>query len=748
MEPNQLQQAILDFVGRAQYKPVKPRVIAERLGFAKDDHRDVKRAIKRLVRQGRLQFGSNHLVRPASGLHSDLVTGVFRRTRGGFGFVRPRGATRGGEPPSDIYVKADRAGDASTGDVVLVRLGKGHGRGANPEGTIVEVIERDTHEFVGTYFEAAGTANVDVDGTLFTQPVVVGDPGAKNAKPGDKVVFEMVRFPSFIASGEGVISEVLGPRGAPGVDTLSIIREYNLPDEFAEDALEEARRQADKFDESDTKGRVDLTDETVITIDPADARDFDDAISLERLENGHWRLGVHIADVVHFVRRRSSLDREARQRATSVYLPDRVIPMLPEVISNGLASLQPNRMRYTKTAFIEFTADGARVGSELVRAAIKSKRRFAYEEVDDFLANRSAWRRKLTAKVHGLLERMFELAMILKERRLRNGSIVLSMREVKVDLDADGKVCGAHAVEQTESHQMIEEFMLAANEAVAETLAEAELDFLRRVHEAPDPRKLKELTKFVNDLGIKSESLESRFEIQRVLDLVEGQPEEHAVNFAVLRSLQRAHYSPEEEGHYALASECYCHFTSPIRRYPDLTIHRLIDSLLSKRKSTSHREELFALGEHCSACERRAEAAERDLTKVKLLAYLEERIGMELEAIITSVADFGFFAAGVDLPADGLIHVSSLVDDFYRFDRAAHSLIGTRSGIIYRLGDRLRVAVARVDVDRRQLDFRIVKRLRRPASTAKSKNAGKGSKAASQRQGKKSKKPAKRKTRR
>jgi ribonuclease R len=496
------------------------------------------------------------------------------------------------------------------------------------------------------------------------------------------------------------------------VETLSIIHEYNLPLEFPEDVLLAARAEADKFTAAIDGIRRDLTSsETIITIDPVDARDFDDAISLSREERGHWRLGVHIADVSHFVRPKTPLDREAYERATSCYLPDRVIPMLPEVISNNLASLQPDKVRYTLSVFIDFSPDGIVTNVEPCLAAIKSARRFTYEEVDSYLADRAAWLDKLSPAVHELLARMHELAMLLRKRRFKRGSLELSMPEVKVDLDKQGRVAGAHISQNTESHQIIEEFMLAANEAVAGILTAREIPFLRRVHSSPDLRKLKLLTEFVNELGIHAESLESRFELQRVLAAVAGQPEQYAVNYAVLRSLQRAVYGPQNEGHYALASENYCHFTSPIRRYPDLTIHRLLTALIEGRKPASDYDQLALAGEHCSERERRAEAAERELTKVKLLMYLQERVGEELEAIITGVEEFGIFAQGIAIPAEGLIHVSALADDYYSYDRAAHTLSGHRAGNVFRLGDKLKVVVARVDIDRRELDFRLAGKL-------------------------------------
>lgn len=717
-DPEQaLMKELLAFVGREKYRAAKPRQLAKKLNVSDERLREFKRLIKDLVKQGKLSYADKHRILPAAGAPAKAgtrktaeghITGVFRRNQAGFGFVRPSGTLPGQGREQDIYIAASHTGDAASGDVVLVRHLKGRDKQRAFRGAIVEIIERETHQFVGVYFERGGSGWVQVDGTLFAQPIYVGDRGAKNAQPDDKVVFEMVRFPTHVHEGEGVISEVLGARGEPGVDTRSIIREYNLPEAFAPDALEAARHEAERFDETNLSGRLDLTAETVITIDPVDARDFDDAISLRREPNGHWTLGVHIADVSHFVRPGTPLDREAYQRGTSVYLPDRVVPMLPEIISNGLASLQPDRVRYTKTALLEFTAEGVPVGGEFHTAAIKSKRRFTYEEIDEYLTDPAGWQKRLTAEVRALIGRMHELAMTLRRRRLARGALELSMDEVKVDLDPHGRVAGAHKVVNTESHQIIEEFMLAANEAVARRLREAEWHFLRRVHHSPDPRKLQALTEFVSALGYQTESLQSRFELQNLLRDVLGQPERQAVNYAVLRSLQRAVYSPEEEGHYALASDCYCHFTSPIRRYPDLTIHRLLELLLKGGKPRNDFSELAVLGEHCSEREQRAEEAERELTRIKLLNYLSQRIGHEMEAVITGVEQYGLFAQGIELPAEGLIHVTSLADDFYQYDRRTHTLSGRRRDNQFRLGDRVRVVVAQVDVDRRQLDFRLV----------------------------------------
>ncbi len=719
MSESDLEQAILGLVHQPGYRPVKPRVLTQRLGLGKAQAAEVKRAVKRLVARGQLIYGSNHLVEvPSARSQAGRVVGVFRRAEAGHGFVRPQRSAGDETAARDIYIPAEKTGDAATGDTVAVRLSRPRGD-LGPRGEIVEVLQRETHHFVGSYVETAGNPAVRIDGSVFATPVFVGDPSAWGLRPGDKVVVEMVRFPTAWRAGEGVVVEVLGPRGRPGVDTLTILREFDLPERFPEDALDEARQQAEAFDETIPPGRLDLTGLTTMTIDPADARDFDDAVSLEREEDGRWRLGVHIADVAHFVRPNSALDREARRRGTSVYLPDRVLPMLPETISNALASLQPNQVRYTKTVFLEFDAEGWPVHAEVHRSAIRSRKRLTYEQVDAFLAAPEAWRRKLGATVCDLLGRMRDLARMLRRRRIARGALEMSIPEVKVDLDKQGRVTGAHVVPQTESYQIIEEFMLAANETVAGLLCGRGFDFLRRIHRPPAPRKLKALAEFVAELPLPgrpaARRLDSRLALQRILAEAAGRPEERAVHLAVLRSMQRAVYGPEEEGHYALASPCYCHFTSPIRRYPDLTIHRLVDALLAGRKPHADRATLAALGEHCSQREQRAESAERELTKLKLLWYLNDRIGEEMDAVITGVEPFGLFAQGIRLPAEGLIHVDSLADDFYHYDRTTHSLAGHRSGNTFRLGDVLRVAVAHVDLDRRELDFRVVsRRARRP----------------------------------
>jgi ribonuclease R len=710
-----LAEKILSEIAKKNYHALKPKALARKLGIPSSAYSEFRQTLRELLKQNRIELGKNHTIRPLQ--PHGTVTGIFRRTSTGTGFVRPHAVD--GQVGPEIMVRQPYTQDAATGDEVLVRITRKPSRpDLGPVGEILKVLERATRKFVGTYFEREGEGLVRVDGTVFSHSIYVGDPGAKGVRSEDKVVIEMLRFPSPEDRGEAVITEVLGPRGKPEVDTLSIIRAFDLPDQFPEEVLEEAREQAEIFREDDLEGRENFTKELTVTIDPVDARDFDDAVSLTHDgRSKHWQLGVHIADVAHFAPVGSALDREARKRGTSVYLPRRVLPMFPEIISNSLASLQQGRVRYVKSALMDFTPTGQRTETRFANAAIRVKRRFTYEQVFAILEDPEGAGGKIEPEVLALLLRMRDLAMLLRRRRMKRGAIELNMPETQLEFDDQGRVSGAHFVKHDISHQIIEEFMLAANEAVAEHLAAKGVAFLRRIHPAPEPKKLEAFAEFARGLGYKIDREPDRFALQRVLEKSADKPDVYAVHYALLRSLKQAKYSPEEEGHYALASQNYCHFTSPIRRYPDLTVHRLLGQLLRTGRAGGDYAELVALGEHCSKTERRAEVAERELVKVKLLAYLSERIGSELEAIITGVADYGFFAQAEQFPVEGLVHVSTLTDDYYYFEEATHSLIGRRTHKRYRLGDKVKVNVVRVDQQRRQLDFRVAAKRKVAART-------------------------------
>ena len=782
-------QLIRDYFARPGAIPIRPKELAHELGVGKKEFAEFKAAIEQLLADGSLSLGKNKQLRAKSA--AGLIVGTIKRTSSGSGYFRPHDPALL-EVDESLYVAPEDLKDAFTGDEVHVQLLKRRMRGKRC-GRVVTVVSRASTTFVGHYFEKRDCGFVRIEGGQFETAISVGDPGAKGARPEDQVVVEILRFPSRTDAGEAVITKVLGPRGTPGVDLLTIIHEFALPDEFPEGVLAEARLQAQQFAEEVRKEvasvewrvasedaaaesasvspltthhsplpspRLDLTGETIITIDPVDARDFDDAISLTREDDGNWRLGVHIADVAHFVQPGTLLDKEARNRGTSVYLPDKVLPMLPEVISNALASLQAGNVRYTKSAFITFSPEGTPLHAEFANSAIKVTQRFAYEQVMPLIANgeRGAGNAEqdpisatsssnsaictpnsplVEPRVLNLLHDMHTLAMILRKKRFARGALDLALPEVKIDMDPDGKVTGAHLVSHDESHQIIEEFMLAANIAVATKLADCGIMFLRRTHAPPDERKLRALSEFVGSLGHKIRAMPGRGDLQKLLAEVHATAHEYSVSYAVLRSTKRAEYNPDPDiGHYALSEANYCHFTSPIRRYPDLTVHRLLDEVIrggrvplgkhKKKKpdqaAESHRgdssdatlpADLVSLGKHCSMTERRAADAEKELIKLKLLEYLADRIGEEMDATITGVEKFGIFCQGIELPAEGLVHISTLPDDHYDFDDRSRTLVGRRSGRIFRLGGSVRVVVAAVDLVNRNLELKVVTRGRK-----------------------------------
>lgn len=714
-----LASRILHELARKDYKPLKPKPLAKRLGILGDDYRDFRKSIRALLTDGRLEQSGDHTLRLAK-VDAD-VFGVYRRVKSGHGYVRPLQP----EGAAEIFIRAGHERDAITGDEVAVRLTRRASKMHDAGGEITRILKRANRTFVGTYFERDGEAFVRVDGTVFAHSVSVGDPGAKGANPQDKVVVEMVRFPTVDDRGEGVVIELLGPQHEPGVDLLTIIKTFNLPEEFPDAVLADAQAQADKFDETDLQGRTDFTRDCVLTIDPADARDFDDAVSVTvDPKTGHWVLTVHIADVAHFAAAGSPLDAEAKKRATSIYLPRKVIPMFPEVVSNGLASLQEGKVRFVKTVRMEFTPGLQKGHVELFNGVIRVRKRFHYEEVQAILDS-PVKSEKLDPDVAASLGRMRELAVLLRKKRIKRGSLELNMPEPVLEYDDQGRVSGAHFAVHDESHRMVEECMLAANEAVAEHFTRLGIPFLRRVHPMPNEEKLDAFAQFTSLLGYPMKRSSDRFELQRVLRESESQPERAAIHYSLLRSLKQATYSPVQDEHYALASQNYCHFTSPIRRYPDLTVHRLLDRWLRHGNPSAAESELQALGDHCSKMERRAETAERELVKLKLLQYLSTRVGEEFDAVITGVADYGFFAQAERIPAEGLVHISSLTDDYYHHDEEGHSLTGGRRRRRFRLGDRVRVIVARVDLQRRMLDFRLASELKQAAPVAKPKRTRK-----------------------
>ncbi|MDO4550909.1 MAG: ribonuclease R [Planctomycetia bacterium] len=721
-------EEILQWISRPQYVPVKIPKLAQQIGILKEDLNDFRLLVKRMIKQGLLTYGSGHLVFPITDARrrDGQVTGHFRRNPAGYGFVKilqqPEDETSGYDRADDIYIAEEDMLDAASGDLVLVQLTKNQSRKGR-SGVISKILERATRSFVGSYYEKNQNGWVEVDGKIFREPIHVGDAAAHRVKEGDKVVIEMERFPNPWRCGEGVITEIIGPRGKPETDTLSIIRQYNLPESFEDAVLAEARHQAEIFEEWEKArlsgvfdentpdlmdGRENLTQLPILTIDPSDARDFDDAISVELLPGGNYRLGVHIADVSHFVAADSALDRSARDRGNSVYLPDRVIPMFPEILSNGLASLQPGKWRLTKSVFQELTPEGLCVDVHICDSVIESRFRLNYEQVDRFFEGNQE---ELPQEAQDMLVQFRKLASVMRKRREARGMLVLNLPEIRLILDVDGNVTGVKREVNTESHQMIEEFMVSTNEAVAQTLADENANVQRRVHRPPLVSKIDALTQFLAEMGVHLEDGEDRFQLQKLLKKTAGTENEFAVHQAVLRSMQRAEYSPEEEGHYALASECYAHFTSPIRRYADLTVHRQLEAFLREESPKRNYRRVFDEGKHLSFCEQRAEEAERELTRIKMLNFFKTQQDLELMARIVGVARYGIFVQCEEYPLEGIIRLESLPPDDYRFSAGAQVLSGARRDNFYRLGDKVLVKINTLDTDRREISFRLLKLL-------------------------------------
>ena len=740
MNSESIVQQVLKLVSAADYKPCKPRVIHKNLKLPDEEYRPVRRAIKQLIRDGQVTFGPNHLVLRAAPSNDGMslksepstdgellvgnsedglaismpikpkrergeVTGIFRTAPSrDFGFVR-LSPVIGESRTDDVFIPPPATRGAMDGDTVRIRIVRSSKDG-KVEGSVEEIVVRARREFSGTYQLVDGNSLVWLDGANLEYPIEVGDIRGLPLNDQDKVIVELVRFPDTFHSGQGVILKVLGSSKNPAVDTMAVMHQFGLPETYPEAALEVARHQADLFDEEVIPaGRTDLRHVPTLTIDPIDARDFDDAVSLSKNEKGNWELQVHIADVSHFVPLGSALDEEARNRGTSVYLPDRVIPMIPESISNHLASLQPDRNRLAKTVFMEYTPDGTLIYTHTFNSVIRNQHRFNYEQIDNYLEDREAWRAKLKPEIFQVVSDMYELAMLLRLIRNKKGALELTLPEVKIDLDKTGKVRGAHLVLHTESHQMIEEFMLAANQAVASWLDSLELPFLRRAHAPPNRLKLRRLNEFVRALGIQAENMEDRFEIQRVVSAVRGKTTEYAVNYAILKSMSKAVYQAEFERHYALDMTHYCHFTSPIRRYPDLVVHRIVQKLIEGKPARENEQVLEHLGQQCSDAEQNAELAERELIRVKLLHFMAKKQGEILTGVVSGVRPTGITVRAIEIPVDGLIPVSSLPKDRYRFDRDTHTLEGFKSGNRFRLGDELIVRVERIDTAKRHLIF-------------------------------------------
>jgi ribonuclease R len=632
----------------------------------------------------------------------DLVTGRLQVNRAGFGFCIPDDPDAG-----DVYVPARALRPAMHGDRVLVQVAPGHRRGRS-EGRIVRVVERGTTRLVGVLHHGRTTSVLVPQEQRITVPVLVPHGADGGARDGDMVVAELVRWPGIATEAEARVTIVLGPATDPRVETDAVIHAHGLPLDFPPDVAAAARRLPAAVGPGQAAGRLDLRALPIVTIDGENARDFDDAILVERRGAG-WRLTVAVADVAAYVPAGGPLDAEARARGTSVYFPDRVVPMLPEQLSNGIASLRPGEDRLAKAVRIDFDRDGVPNATRFDDAVIRSAARLTYTQVRQALADHDPTVRAALGALVAPLETAAELSERLTARRLARGAIDFDLPEPEILLDLRGRPESIVRAERSLAHRMIEEFMLAANEAVARELTRRGLPFLHRVHEAPPPEGVDELARFLEGFGLRLRRVEGRATpaaFARVLRDVAGRPEERLVNTVLLRSMQQARYAAAAGGHFGLATDCYTHFTSPIRRYPDLIVHRVLDVALHARGQVP--PDLAAIAEESSRRERVAMEAEREIVQLKKIQLMHDKVGRRYGGFVSGVAPFGLFVELTDVFVEGLIHVGTLADDFYEHVEGQHTLRGRRTRRTFRVGDPVQVEVAGVSIERRQIDFTLI----------------------------------------
>jgi ribonuclease R len=691
------------------HHPATIRELIRLLDVPRDERTTFKRQLKSLVNDGALVLVRG--TRYGLADRMDLVVGRLETHPSGYGFVTPERPLEGLK--GDVYVAAPNVKEALHGDRVVVRLERHRGDG-RIEGRIVQVLERRNETVVGRF-------ETDDSGLAFVQPfdkrvltdvhIPRGEDGG--AEPGEMVAVEVTKWGTPTRGPVGRVVEVLGHIDDPGVDIEIILRKHGIPDQHPEEAVQEASRLGATVKERDIKGRTDFRDRPVITIDGEDARDFDDAISIERLANGHYWLGVHIADVAHYVKEGGALDTAAYDRGTSVYFPERAVHMFPEELSTGLCSLRPQVDRLVQSCLMEVNQRGAVVRYELHDGVINSNERMTYTAVNAILTERNPATIARYEPLVPMFERMRELFHILNTRRHRRGSVDFDLPEPKVILDDEGLVENIIAHERNIAHRIIEEFMLLANETVARHLERNQMPALYRIHEPPDPLKVLQFDEFVTSLGYSLGAAAggsvkpSHF--QQLVERIRGTPEERPIAFLMLRTMQKARYDALNVGHFGLAADSYTHFTSPIRRYPDLVVHRVLRELRHTNVTADRREELQDdlpdIGRHTSEMEVRATEAERDILQWKKVRFMADKVGDSFEGYVTGVTSFGLFVELVEHYVEGLVHVSTMADDYYRFSEQNHTLFGENTRKQYRLGDRVTVQVVRVDQERRQIDL-------------------------------------------
>lgn len=697
-------ERILAYMESEGYVPIKRRDMRVMLSVPQEDREKFENLINELIAEGRVfETKKGKLASPKD---LQMATGTFIGHARGFGFVTP---DAGGE---DIFIPASETMGAMQKDRVLYKVLHKAEKGKKADGVIVRILERGQQRIVGT-FEAGskGYGFVVADDKKIAKDIFISRENTKGAVTGHKVVVEITDYGEDRRNPEGKVIEILGHINDPGVDILSVIRRYELAVEFPEEVYAEIEHLGTEVAEADKKGREDLRDLLTITIDGADAKDLDDAVSLKRLGNGNFELGVHIADVSHYVRENTALDKEAYARGTSVYLVDRVIPMLPHKLSNGIGSLNPHVDRLALSCLMEVNGRGEVVSHRILESVINSDYRMTYTAVREILEDGTPALLEQYAEILPMLEDMEELRQILGEKRRKRGSVNFDLPESKIILDENGKPIDIKPYEKSIATNMIEEFMLVCNETIAENSFWQEMPFMYRSHQEPDEDKLEKMEQFLRGFGYylrkKDGEIHPR-ELQKVLQKAEETDEERIITRMVLRSMMQARYTAENGGHFGLAAKYYCHFTSPIRRYPDLEIHRMIKKMLhgelDEKASVYYRRKMPDWAKHCSKQERVAEDAERDTDALKKVEFMEDKVGQIYEGIISGVTNWGIY---VELPntIEGMVALSQMDDDYYEFDEKKMLVFGKRTKKSYRLGDKVVVSVAKVDRMMGTIDF-------------------------------------------
>lgn len=702
---------ILTFMREQAYRPMTVKELETAFGLeSAEQFKELVVTLNQLEDEGEVvRTRTNRYGVPE---RMNLIRGRLQAHPKGFAFVIPDDKSI-----SDLYIHAVDLKGALNGDIVLARPNNEESlSGRRLEGEIVRIVERGNKQVVGTFHDEKFYGIVISDDKRLTKEIFIPKGANMGAVDGHKVVAEIVRYPETgRGNPEGKVIEILGHKNDPGVDILSIIRKYQLPEAFPEDVLEEAEQVPEIIKEEEIEGRKDIRDRVMMTIDGADAKDLDDAVSIERLENGNYLLGVHIADVSYYVKEDSPLDREAFLRGTSVYLVDRVIPMIPHRLSNGICSLNPQVDRLTLSCDMEMNSAGDVVRHEIYPSVIRTNERMTYSDVYKIVEEDDEEVKARYEELVPYFLMMKDLALTLRNKRMERGAIDFDFGEAKILVDANGKPTEVKMRERTIAEQIIEEFMLAANETVAEHFYWLRVPFIYRIHEDPDADRLEVFLRFVTNFGYfvrgKASSIHPR-SLQTLLEEAKGTPEETVISKVMLRSMKQAKYEGENKGHFGLSTEFYTHFTSPIRRYPDLIVHRMIRETFKPGGFSDERmaywfAKMPEVADHSSERERNSVDAERETDDLKKAEYMLQHIGEEFDGIVSSVTSFGMF---IELPntIEGLVHISYLTDDYYNFHENQFALIGERTGRIFRIGDEIRVRVVKVNVDEHTIDFEVV----------------------------------------